>query len=251
MKKTSLFIISVILLLHTNSLNACTCFKKSFCGSTTPSSTVLEVEVIDKYFDSSDPTIESYADVKIIGTLQNATMYDTITLSGFLVTTCHDPLPEMNIGDTLLLNYENLSFPFQEAKYPAIELEICNTRILQVTDGTVSGFIQPNVSEIEYTDFVATIEDCADFISSNDDLEELENEIIISPNPFSDLIYLHLGKFSYEKVVVELYTQEGQRIFTLEQTPNSTYNLSALKNGIYFLKITYRKSSIVRRIIKL
>lgn len=252
MKNISFIITFTSMLLQVNLTNACTCDLKSFCESTTSNSTVVQVEVIDKYSDSSNLSEDAYADIRIIETLQNGILDDTLTISGLLLSSCNEPLPGLNIGDTLLFNFIDPVPSYQEAKYPTIQLYSCETRIVKYTGGLVTGFIQPNVSSISYSEFVATLGECIDLISSIVSLNHLFNEITITPNPFSQSINIHLSKQLDSKINIELFSVQGKRVLSesILESNNPLLDLSSLEHGVYFLKIYYRNTFVVKRIVK-
>jgi hypothetical protein len=79
---------------------------------------------------------------------------------------------------------------------------------------------------------------------------ELESFVEISPNPTSDYVFLkNKHNQSFE---VSLFNLEGKlsQVFDLKENENRTLDLTYLKKGMYFLKISDGMHLEVRKLVK-
>jgi hypothetical protein len=81
-----------------------------------------------------------------------------------------------------------------------------------------------------------------------------EKEMIIWPNPVSQAVHIQPGKFTHQKMIIELQTIHGQRLMVKEwrHEPGKTcrLDLSWLKPGIYLLNMKQGDSQHMEKIIK-
>lgn len=78
---------------------------------------------------------------------------------------------------------------------------------------------------------------------------ELEDEILISPNPTSGLIKIELAKGVKGEVLgLEVLSISGKLLISQEEA--NQVDLSGLSNGVYFLKVNMGDKSITRKIVK-
>lgn len=250
MKTFTTIIFFVITLLQNIPILACTCGGDlSFCETVNENYTIVAVEIIDRY----DTLFYEHIDVKVIETLNAGINIDTLTVVSFPGLLCHDPLTDMNIGDTLLINFfQTISNISNLENFPPIDFFYCHTNFLKLSNSTLFGSVTPNLDEQDYSEFKNQLTDCIGMMVSNENLELLENEITISPNPFSENINIDFGTITPSKISLEIFSTQGQKI-TSENNLNqsnfqfSTTNLSA---GIYFVKIIFRDNFIVKKIVK-
>ncbi|MFK8009008.1 MAG: T9SS type A sorting domain-containing protein [Saprospiraceae bacterium] len=256
MKNLSSILFFVITLLQTTPILACTCGGDlSFCETVTENYTIVEVEIFDRY----DVDNFEHIDVRVIETLQAGINIDTLTVVSFSGLFCHDPLSNMNIGDTLLINfYQTITNISNLENFPPIEFFICHTNFLKLSNSTLSGFIAPNLNEQNYDEFKNQLTDCIDMMVSNEDLQLLEHSVQVSPNPFSekinvDFLNINLSTLNPAEISLELFKATGQKIISINNNIQNNYpiDLSPLARGVYFLKVQYKNESTVKKIIKL
>jgi hypothetical protein len=79
------------------------------------------------------------------------------------------------------------------------------------------------------------------------DAEEInyEAELSFFPNPVNDKIYLSEGVSEYE-----IYSSDGVLINTGEIS-DPEIEVAKLKEGVYFMKLTGMKHSVVKKLIKI
>lgn len=251
MKNLSILFAFAITLFQTFPVIACTCGGNlSFCETVNENYTVVEVEIFDRY----DVDNFEHIDVRVIETLKTGINIDTLTVVSFSGLYCHDPLTDMNIGDTLLINFYQTGASISTLEnFPAIEFFSCHTNFLKLSNSTLSGHITPNLDEQNYAEFKNQLTDCIDMMVSNEDLELLENSIDISPNPFSKNVTIDFGDLPTSKVSLEIFSAQGQKITSFQNLQQYNYKLplSDLPKGIYFIKIQYKDESIVKRLVKI
>lgn len=250
MKTFTSFLFFVITLLQTTPINACTCGgDKSFCETVNENYTIVEVEIINKY----DTSFYEHIDVKVTEILQAGINIDTLTVVSFSGLYCHDPLSNMNIGDSLLINfYQTIGNISNFEKFPAIDFFSCHTNFLRLSNSTVSGHISPGLDEQDYLEFKNQLTNCIDMMVSNEELELLENAIQISPNPFSENINIDFENISVSKISLEIFSAQGEKIIfeNLPKQSNSTFSTADFSPGIYFIKINLENNFIIKKIVK-
>ncbi len=77
-----------------------------------------------------------------------------------------------------------------------------------------------------------------DFTSSND--------IVVYPNPTTDIINIKGGDNSINAIVI--YSASGSLI--AQYPANETISLAGLSPGVYFLKVSTEKGIYIKRVIK-
>ena len=94
--------------------------------------------------------------------------------------------------------------------------------------------------------FLMTIRN--DEISSVDIKSSIQNDFQIYPNPCSDFLHIECMQ---EKFTFDIYTVEGQKIESFENCKNiSKTDVSQLKKGIYFLRLTTEDKVYYQKIVK-
>lgn len=83
---------------------------------------------------------------------------------------------------------------------------------------------------------------------TNDIDKILENELIIYPNPFTDIIYFNSPE-KFKKVSV--YNGFGQIILDKRLNEKNELNLSEFSAGTYYLEFIYEKTVVRRKMIKM
>ena len=76
----------------------------------------------------------------------------------------------------------------------------------------------------------------------------LKNAVILYPNPFNDKLNIKASNANIESVL--LFDILGKQIDNVELQEDNSLDMSNLNSGIYLLKVTTDKGSIVKRIIK-
>jgi len=249
MKK--IFTLSLIsLCLHFNA-TACSCiYFASFCESTTTESNVVEVEVSQKYNSPTDE-FSKFMDVSIVEVLNGITSETHLTIvdNG---TSCDVNHQQFAIGDHLILRFLNPGTN-SEANFPTLSLGGCTEDFLKIDDDTVTGLINPDLTSQSLSDFKDDLMSCTDLTLYDRDIEFLDEDILIFPNPtFEDIdvatgfTILTLDLLSYQ-----LFAAAGQLLSEGEFTRiDSRVKMKNLPNGFYFLKIRYKDQFIVRKVIK-
>lgn len=77
----------------------------------------------------------------------------------------------------------------------------------------------------------------------------LNSNIIVYPNPTSDIIYLELGEFQNEVTNIYFYNALGQNIKN-ETTIGDEIDISSFPNGLYFIELQFGNKQIVKKVIK-
>jgi hypothetical protein len=83
---------------------------------------------------------------------------------------------------------------------------------------------------------------------------DLQVEILIYPNPASDMLNLRFGSPTAEVMTLNLFDTRGQLVKTIiVEAPSSEkqINMQELAAGIYYLKLTKGKLSNVYKVVKL
>lgn len=249
MKKLTLLLIFVLSNLG-YSLLACSCITfYTFCEEVDSNSKIVEVEVLEKYSGSSYPT---FMDVKILETLQGTVAEESITIVSY-GTSCDVFFDIFEIGEKLVISFNDLEPSNADAHFPTSHFGACTTSFLQFSDNQLVGNIEPNVTFKNYDDFKNDISDCSDLTNLENDPEELENFINISPNPTANFSTLYFSTLNPSEISMELFHSNGQLISSLDNFSKNNYvlDLSGAAVGFYYLKIKYREATVVKRVVKM
>ncbi len=120
--------------------------------------------------------------------------------------------------------------------------------------GYAIGDIIPNTAAI-YFDFnepIITNTFETEFVEENLSLAEASLQTFdLSPNPASDIINIDFGQVMNQTISVSVYNVLGKRVLstTLSDVSERQIDVSALKNGLYFVRLRNSKSEIVRKLI--
>jgi hypothetical protein len=249
MKKITLLSIFVLSNLG-YSLIACSCLSFStFCEAVDSDSKVVEVEVLEKYIGSGFPT---FMDVKILETLQGTVTEESITIISY-GTSCDVFFDIFEIGEKLVLRFNDLETGTVDAHFPTTHFGACTTSFLQFSDDQIVGSIEPGVDFKNYDDFKNEIGDCSDLTLFDKNPEKLNEFIYLFPNPTFDFLNVNFSILDPDEISLEFFSATGQQIIFINNNIQNNYpiDLSSLAHGVYFLKITYRKTSIVKRVVKI
>lgn len=83
---------------------------------------------------------------------------------------------------------------------------------------------------------------------------DLQVELLIYPNPSSDMLNLRFGSPTVEVMTLNLFDTRGQLIKTIiveESSSEKQINMQDLAAGLYYLKLTKGKLSNVYKVVKL
>lgn len=127
--------------------------------------------------------------------------------------------------------------------------------ILQLFPNMAAGDLKVEFSFFPINDPTDTLTVTFDYTAFDPNMtntEELEQKsfVEISPNPTSDYIFLK-NKY-HQSIEVSLFNLEGKllQVFDLKETENRTLDLTHLKKGMYFLKISDGMHLEVRKLVK-
>lgn len=253
MKNLQSLLIFVIILLQINSGSACTCdVDWSFCETVDDSYHIAEVEVLTIYVDPHGDF--EYMDIKITETLQNGIAEDSLTVETSYLF-CHDLLlGQFSIGEKLIVNFAQISFDSTSiANHSSIDFFSCHTNFLRLNQNEVNGNITPTLSAQDYSTFKNNLTACNDFIASTDQFDFLKNNISISPNPFSENLIISLNEVNLSDISITVFSPAGEIIISKNDFQNSVFDLSInnFPKGVYFIRVRYGESWLVKKVVKM
>jgi len=228
---------------------ACSCiFFLNFCENTETNSLVFAAEVIEKYNGNN---LTTYMDIKINEEIQGSVSGEMFTVVNH-GTTCDVSFDRFEIGDIIITKFIDTPAPVGLANFPMFSFSACSTSFLRKEGNTVLGNIEEGVSSKNYDDFKSAIDQCAKLTILDKDLKLLEDFTSIFPNPTSDFIQINIPYLNPEELSGELFSSNGQLIASYERLPlnNERLDLRTLPKGVYFIRISFKEHSIVRKIVK-
>jgi hypothetical protein len=249
MKK--LILLSILVLSNLGySLVACSCLSLiTFCEAVDADSKIVEVEVLEKYSGSNFP---NFMDVKILETLQGTVTEDNITIISY-GTSCDVFFDIFEIGEKLVLRFNDLETGNADAHFPMTHFGACTTSFLRLSGNQITGSIEPGVTLKDYDDFKNGIGNCSDPTFFDNNPGELKKYINLFPNPTNDFSTLYFSILNPAEISMELFHSNGQLISSLDDFSKNNYvlDLSSAAVGIYYLKIKYGDATVVKKIVKI
>ena len=81
------------------------------------------------------------------------------------------------------------------------------------------------------------------------------NNLKVYPNPTDGLIYIELNLPDYTNIRLEFYDETGRKIYIREfsnvNSIHESMDMSVVKPGLYFLKMSTEKAQVVKNIVVL
>lgn len=110
----------------------------------------------------------------------------------------------------------------------------------------MNGQISPTLCADEPLTIFAEYEDYCIYIGSEAGVENIEQNILLYPNPTNGLLNI---ESDYNIELIKIYNAIGQLII-LSENPQNTIDLSSFENGIYFIEIKTESGTKTQKIIK-
>jgi len=241
---TQIKLIIFILIIVQNLGLACFCpYEPVFCKNVHVEHNLIQAVVTDS--TNQAHTME----VEILENIHKEITEDTLLIHGRDLSSCGERLDQFSINDTLILAIEILQFNGNEYWYLGGE---CGLQFLRYENGILNGQITESLTTQPIQDFKDDIFACIDLTVPVKEIESLENQITVFPNPT-------LGNFqiSFPEIKVssyEIYNSSGQQV--INETLNEAIDIievksSPLSNGIYYLRLITSKGILTRKFLKI
>jgi len=86
-------------------------------------------------------------------------------------------------------------------------------------------------------------------LTSLEEIESKENQIVLGPNPTKNRLLIE-SEIALKSGLIEVYSMEGKKLLSRGMSGNkSSLRLSQLPKGIYLVKVSDRKQSVVKKIL--
>lgn len=186
-------------------------------------------------------------EVEIIEQLHGHIDSSTIKILGQDGLNCGEELDIFEVGDTLVLNLWN--FPIRYGGGGTLYnyyIDGCNTNFLRFQNGMLQGYIYDSLNVQSYTDFVASLDHCQDYIStSTEDL--IRSSVLISPNPSNGEITISWPEgYTMDIEFISAAGQRIKRIPTNIVSGSYSTNLSDYSNGLYYAVLKSGEKQVVK-----
>lgn len=197
----------------------------------------------------SDSTINSVMEVKLIENINNEIFGDTILIYGQDGLTCGETLTQFSLNDTLILALDEWEINGQEFWY----LEgFCGVHFLRYEDGMVIGQITDSLTIQPLQEFKDNLFTCLEMEVPTDEVENLEHQISIFPNPIKE--NFQITSIQNKIVGYEIFNSNGQQIEqrNFHKLLNIIdVNSNNLGNGVYYIRIITSKGILTKKILKI
>lgn len=222
-------LISTINLSQNTVLNSLNLGKNQFENIDISSNTLLEILVIDSNKLSSINLDNNLLISKLDCKNNSVTNLDLVDLTNLIELDCSN-----NSLSTLNLKNGNNS--------NMIVFDARNNVVLDCIEVDDESYSASNWLKI---DSEASFKvDCSSIINPNK-INELSNEIIIYPNPTSGFIRLNTTSIPVKIEIIDLLGKTVLKNYKTKQI-----DISDLKNGVYYIKISFSSKRIINKIIK-
>ena len=107
---------------------------------------------------------------------------------------------------------------------------------------------------VDYTKPSPYTNEVLDYSTVNDDVIDLDDELNISPNPFSNTLKVEIDDvIDGESILIELYKGSGEKIYSESTNENGTFVIetSNLSPGLYVCVITTSEIMKTKKLLKL
>jgi len=113
-----------------------------------------------------------------------------------------------------------------------------------------TGFGQVNVNVVDTNNSICSYSPFLNVNIGNLGIESIENNngLIIYPNPATEILTIETNSNADQKV--EIINLIGQSVYTSIINKKATINTSAFANGVYILKLSSDKETVVRKFVK-
>jgi uncharacterized repeat protein (TIGR01451 family) len=181
---------------------------------------------------------------------QNVVVKDMIDISKFdisslqMIDASHSCTTRIN-GNKVEFIFENINLPFDDANNDGYVVFKIKTKSTLVVGNTISN--QANIY-FDYNFPIITNTATSTFQSLNNDAFVFENEFVLYPNPAKNLLHIEV-KNEIEMSSISIYNMLGQVVLTTTN-PSNTIEVSNLKTGNYFIKVTTDKGTATSKFIK-
>ena len=181
---------------------------------------------------------------------QNIVVKDMIDVSKFdisslqMIDASHSCTTRIN-GNKVEFIFENINLPFDDANDDGYVVFKIKTKSTLVVGNTISN--QANIY-FDYNFPIVTNTATSTFQALKNDAFVFENEFVLYPNPAKDLLHIEV-KNEIEMTSISIYNMLGQVVLTTTN-PSNTIDVSNLKTGNYFIKVTTDKAIATSKFIK-
>ncbi|WP_298397048.1 T9SS type A sorting domain-containing protein [Flavobacterium sp.] len=181
---------------------------------------------------------------------QNIVVKDMIDISKFdisslqMIDASHSCTTRIN-GNKVEFIFENINLPFDDANNDGYVVFKIKTKSTLVVGNTISN--QANIY-FDYNFPIITNTATSTFQALNNDAFVFENEFVLYPNPAKNLLHIEV-KNEIEISSISIYNMLGQVVLTTTN-PSNTIEVSNLKTGNYFIKVTTDKGTATSKFIK-
>ena len=87
--------------------------------------------------------------------------------------------------------------------------------------------------------------------TSVNDMKTLADQLLIGPNPFNEVLSVHLKDNSFKNATVELFNLSGQSVLRSQDINNAiNINTTGLSGGVYFCVFTNGENCFTKRVVK-
>ena len=197
----------------------------------------------------SDSIISSVMEVKIIENINKEISTDTILIYGQDGWSCGESLNQFSLNDTLILAVVEWEINGQEFWY----LEgFCGIHFLRYENGNVMGQITDSLIIQPLQIFKDNLFSCLDMEVPIEDIENLENQLSVFPNPIQNTFQISITQNQINGY--EIYNSNGQRIkhrVFYQKINNVHVKSEGFINGVYYIRITTSKGVLTKKVLKI
>ena len=223
--------------------NSCSCgiYEPVFCRIVTEGHNIIQVVVTD--------STSHIMKVNLIENINKEINEDSLLIYGQDGWTCGESLNQFNINDTLILAVTE--WEFNGVDYWYLE-GYCGVHFLRYEEGMVKGQITDTLTLQPIQDFKDNLFSCLDMEVPIEDVENLENQITVFPNPVLENFQISITQNQIDGY--KIYNLNGQQIKnrTYYQSENTVeVNSNGMESGIYYIRIITSKGILTRKILKI
>lgn len=127
------------------------------------------------------------------------------------------------------------------------------TGVIEANETAYQDYIDANPESFSSPALLSEVQSMVNNVNATLGVTKNQTEsFVIYPNPVSSILNLEFNNTDVGLVAIEVYNTVGQKVMTKTQDKGQSIdiNVTSLKSGVYFIKVSTNKTEFTKRIVK-